>query len=158
MCTLPYRLLWCHFVQQTLEGLWDLSGSRSFVVRVSIFNFNSSSTDITMLFLGRGVWCFFIWENTRWNKNCSEGNKCSKCIHILFTTIIIREGAKRCEVNSRSNWNKAATSSPWPPGSTTSPLYLWFNALPFCEYYRDYIYIHCCINWSSSVTFANWIF
>jgi len=37
-------------VQQTTEGVWDLSGSTSFIVGESIYNFNSSM-DTPMLMI-----------------------------------------------------------------------------------------------------------
>jgi len=39
----------------------------------------------------------------------------------------LTKGAKRCEVNSRSNWNKDATPSPWPPGHRPPHLFSGLN-------------------------------
>jgi hypothetical protein len=71
----------------------------------SIFKFNSS-TDTPMLMI---YFQSFNWE-IHGEKNCYVGNKCCKCIHILFTTNIIREGNTLWPKEQKAaNWIHVAT-------------------------------------------------
>jgi len=82
-------------------------------------------------------------------KNCYEGCKWCKYIHILFTTNIIREEKTLwLKEQNAAKWIHGATEIklhtpfPGPTGSTSSPFDIWFNALLLCEYSR-YNILNC---------------